>query len=71
LGTRHPPSEDIHAGKKTHTGFLKKKTDRAGEMASVVKSTDFFSKGTEFKSQQPHGGSRPPIMRSDALFWCV
>ena len=38
---------------------------------SVGKSTDFFSKGTEFKSQQPHGGSQPPIVRSDALFWCV
>ena len=25
----------------------------------------------EFKSQQPHGGSQPPVMRSDALFWSV
>uniref|UniRef100_A0A8C6ICI9 Uncharacterized protein n=1 Tax=Mus spicilegus TaxID=10103 RepID=A0A8C6ICI9_MUSSI len=24
-----------------------------------------------FKSQQPHGGSQPPLMRSDTLFWCV
>jgi len=21
--------------------------------------------------QQPHGGSQPSVMRSDALFWCV
>ena len=38
---------------------------------SAVKSTNCSSKGPEFKSQQPHGGSQPSIMRSDALFWCV
>jgi hypothetical protein len=35
---------------------------------SVVKSTDCSSEGREFKSQEPHGGSQPPVMRSDALF---
>jgi hypothetical protein len=35
---------------------------------SVVKSTDCSSKGPEFKSQQPYGGSQSPIMRSDSLF---
>jgi hypothetical protein len=38
---------------------------------SVVKSTDCSSEGPEFKSQQPHGGSQPPVIGSDALFWCV
>jgi hypothetical protein len=38
---------------------------------SAVKSTDCSSEGAEFKSQQLHGGSRPPIMRYDALFWCM
>jgi hypothetical protein len=38
---------------------------------SAVKSTDCSSKGSEFKSQQPHGGSQPFVMRSDALFWSV
>jgi hypothetical protein len=38
---------------------------------STVKSTDCSSEGPEFKSQQPHGGSQPSLMRSDALFWCV
>jgi hypothetical protein len=33
---------------------------------SVVKSTDGSSEGPEFKSQQPHGGSQPSVMRSDA-----
>jgi hypothetical protein len=42
-----------------------------GGDGSVVKSTDHSSKGLEFKSQQPHSGSQPPIMRSDALFWSV
>jgi len=37
----------------------------------VVKGTDCSSRGPEFKSQQPHGGSQPSVMRSDALFWCV
>jgi hypothetical protein len=38
---------------------------------SEVKSTDYSSRGPEFNSQQPHGGSQPSVMRSDALFWCV
>jgi hypothetical protein len=29
------------------------------------------SKGPEFKSQQPHGGSQPSETRSDSLFWSV
>jgi hypothetical protein len=33
---------------------------------SAVKSTDCSSEGPEFKSQQPHGGSQPSVMRSDA-----
>jgi hypothetical protein len=38
---------------------------------STSKSTGCSSEGPEFKSQQPHGGSQPSIMRSDPLFWCV
>jgi len=38
---------------------------------SVVKSTNCSSRGPEFKSQQPHGGSQPSVIRSDALLWCV
>jgi hypothetical protein len=38
---------------------------------SKVKSTDCSPEGPEFKSQKPHGGSQPPMMRSDALFWSV
>ena len=33
-------------------------------------STD-SSRGPEFKSQQPLGGSQTSVMGSDALFWCV
>jgi hypothetical protein len=29
---------------------------------SVVKSTDCSSRGPEFNSQQPHGGSQPSVM---------
>jgi hypothetical protein len=35
---------------------------------SVVKSTGCFSRGLEFDSQQPHDGSQPSVMGSDALF---
>jgi hypothetical protein len=38
---------------------------------SAGKSTDCSSKCPELKSQQPYGGSQPPVMRCDALFWCV
>ena len=50
---------------------LKKKMMGAGEMAQWVRAPDCSSEGQEFKSQQPHGGSQPSIMRSDALFWGV
>ena len=34
----------------------------AGELdGSVVKSTDCSSRGPEFNSQQPHGGSQPSV----------
>jgi hypothetical protein len=49
----------------------RKQTNRAGEMAQQVRAPDCSSKGPEFKSQQPHGGSQPSTTRSDALFWCV
>jgi len=35
---------------------------------SVVKSTDCSFRGPEFNSQQPHGGSQPSVVGSDALF---
>jgi hypothetical protein len=44
---------------------------RAGEMAQWVRAPDCSSEGPKFKSQQPHGGSQPPVMRPDALFWSV
>jgi hypothetical protein len=40
-------------------------------MAQLVRAPDFSSKGLKFKSQQPHGGSQPSVMRSDPLFWSV
>jgi len=38
---------------------------------SMVKTTDCSSRGPEFNSQQPHGGSQLSVMRSDAFFWYV
>jgi hypothetical protein len=48
-----------------------KNGNRAGEMAQWVRAPNCSSKGPEFKSQQPHGGSQPSVTRSDALFWSV
>jgi hypothetical protein len=53
----------------TSIKFLK--INRGWIDGSVVKSTNCFSKGPEFKSQQPHGGSQPTVTRSDSLFWSV
>jgi hypothetical protein len=39
----------------------------AGEMARWLRALT----GSEFNSQQPHGGSQPSLMGSDALFWCA
>ena len=36
---------------------------------SEVNSTGCSSRSPEFNSQQPHGGSQPSVMGSDALFW--
>jgi hypothetical protein len=45
--------------------------DSAGEMAQWLRAPNCSSKGPEFKSQQPHGGSQPSVTRSDSLFWCL
>jgi hypothetical protein len=36
----------------------------------VVKSTGCSLTGPEFSSQQPHGGSQPSVIESDALLSC-
>jgi hypothetical protein len=51
--------------------FLLKHNFWSGEMAQCVKSTDDSSSDSQFNSQQPHGGSQPSVMGSDALFWCL
>jgi len=52
-------------------GICLRSKQRGWRDGSVVKSTDCSSRGPEFNSQQPHGGSQPCVMGSDALFWCV
>jgi hypothetical protein len=37
----------------------------------VVKRTDCFPRGPEFNSQQPLAGSKPFVMGSNALLWCL
>ena len=45
-------------GKRLLALHIRSGVNRAGEMA-------------QFKSQQPHGGSQPAVMRSDASFVCL
>ena len=45
------------------------KEDKGWRAASEVKSTVCSSRGHEFNSQQPHGGSQPSVMRTSALSW--
>jgi hypothetical protein len=35
---------------------------------SAVESANCSSEGLEFRSQQPHGGSQPSVVKSDVLF---
>jgi hypothetical protein len=56
--------------KKTKNKQTNKKKLLGWRHGSVVKSTNCSSRGPEFNSQQPHGGSQPFVMGSDALF-CV
>jgi hypothetical protein len=41
----------------------------AGEMARWLNALTDLE--VVFNSQQPHGGSQPTVMGSNALFWCV
>jgi hypothetical protein len=54
-----------------NSGDFAKQKKQGWRDGSAVKSIDYSSEGPEFKSQQPHGGLQPSVMRSDALFWSV
>ena len=41
----------------------------AGEKAQWLRALTALPE--VLNSQQPHGGSQPPVMESNALFWCV
>lgn len=49
---------------------FKNKIKKIWRDGSVVRNTDYYTKGREFKCQQLHGGSQPCVIRSNALFWC-
>jgi hypothetical protein len=51
--------------------MFKKREGGGWRDGSSVKSTDCSSRGPEFNSQQPHGGSQPSVTGLDALFWYV
>jgi hypothetical protein len=57
--------------KKQLSKILLKICEGGWRDGSAGKSTDCSSTGPEFKSQEPHGGSQPSVMRSDNLFRCV
>jgi hypothetical protein len=47
---------------------LKKRRKTRLERCLSSRSTDCSARGPEFNSQQPHGGSQPSVMGSEALF---
>ena len=51
--------------------FLNKYEQLGWREGLEVKNTNCPSKGPEFNSQQPQGGSQPSVMESGALFQCV
>jgi hypothetical protein len=51
-----------------HDDCLPGRNKQQSRRDTGVKSTDCSSKGPGFNSQQPHGGSQPSVMGSDALF---
>jgi hypothetical protein len=71
IPTRNPSSVVGHPDGMCETQLLIPRAPGDWRHGLVVKSTDCSSKGPEFKSQQPHGGSQPSVIRSDALFWGV
>jgi hypothetical protein len=65
------PKEVAYMGQQGETQKKKKGGKKNPMWGSAVKSTECSFRDPEFNSQQPHGGSQPSVMRSDALFWCV
>jgi hypothetical protein len=60
--------EHMHTHQDSTAGSIASKDTALGwRDGSEVKSTDCSSKGPEFKSQQPHGGSQPSVMRSSGV----
>jgi len=49
---------------------MNKKLGEGWRDGSAVTSTAYSSRSSE-SNQQPHDGSQPSVMGSDALFWCV
>jgi hypothetical protein len=43
---------------------------RAGEMAQWLRALTALPKVLSSNPRNPHGGSQPPVMGSDALIWC-
>jgi hypothetical protein len=58
-----------------HTQTYEKKSNKlkinleGWRAGSAVKNTYCSLRGSEFNSQQPHGGSQPSVTRPDSLFW--
>jgi hypothetical protein len=57
-----------HAYAHTFVNFFQVYVSGVWQNGSAGKSSNCSSKGPEFKSQQPHGGSQPLVMRSNTLF---
>jgi len=52
-------------GRETSEKKKKKVRPEGWRDGSLIKSTNFSSRGLEFNSQHPHGGSQPSVMGSE------
>jgi hypothetical protein len=52
----------LQEGGEVDTSQINSGEDVKADSETMVKSTDYSSRGPEFNSQQPHGGSQPSVM---------
>jgi hypothetical protein len=61
-GTQRNPVLENKTKQKGKRKKMKRHQNLGCRDGSLAKSTDCSSKGPEFKSQHPHGGSQPSVM---------
>jgi hypothetical protein len=61
-------AREVYLRKRGGEARLKNEIVGPGEIAQWLRALIALSVGPEFNSQQPHGGSQPSVMESDAVY---